>query len=72
MAFVEAHNIERVFDAPDQRIEALKPLCFSIEAGEFVVITGESGAGKSTLLSLIGALDRPTGGCSSMARTTAP
>lgn len=62
MSFVEAHDIERVFDAPDQRIEALKPLRFSIEAGEFVIITGESGAGKSTLLSLIGALDRPTAG----------
>ena len=62
MPFVEAHDIERVFDAPDQRIEALKPLRFSIEAGEFVIITGESGAGKSTLLSLIGALDRPTAG----------
>jgi len=62
MAFVEALDIQRSFDAPDQRIEALKPLSVTIESGEYVMITGESGAGKSTLLSLIGALDRPTGG----------
>lgn len=62
MAFVEADNIEKIYDCPDQRIAALKPSSFSIEEREYVIITGESGAGKSTLLSLIGALDRPTGG----------
>ncbi len=62
MAFVQAENIEKVYGHASQRITALKPLCFSVEAGEYVTITGESGAGKSTLLSLIGALDRPTRG----------
>ena len=62
MPFAEADDIGKVYSYPGQQVVALKPLRFSIEAGEYVMITGESGAGKSTLLSLIGALDRPTSG----------
>ncbi len=62
MPFAEADDIGKVYSYPGQQIVALKPVRFSIEAGEYVMITGESGAGKSTLLSLIGALDRPTSG----------
>ena len=62
MPFAEADDIGKVYSDPGQQIVALKPLRFSIEAGEYVMITGESGAGKSTLLSLIGALDNPTSG----------
>jgi lipoprotein-releasing system ATP-binding protein len=35
----------------------------SVAKGEIVSIVGPSGAGKSTLLHLIGALDKPDGGC---------
>jgi len=42
--------------------EALKNVSFSIEAGEWVFITGHSGAGKSTLLKLTAAIERPTSG----------
>lgn len=42
--------------------EVLKDISFSIDAGEFVFITGHSGAGKSTLLKLIAATERPTSG----------
>lgn len=42
--------------------EILKNISFSIDAGEFVLITGHSGAGKSTLLKLIAATERPTSG----------
>ncbi|MFZ3088225.1 MAG: cell division ATP-binding protein FtsE [Methylotenera sp.] len=42
--------------------EILKNISFSIDAGEFVFITGHSGAGKSTLLKLIAATERPTSG----------
>lgn len=42
--------------------EVLKDVNFSIDAGEFVFVTGHSGAGKSTLLKLIAATERPTSG----------
>jgi cell division transport system ATP-binding protein len=42
--------------------EALRGISFSLQAGEFVFVTGHSGAGKSTLLKLIPAIERPTSG----------
>ena len=42
--------------------DALREVGFSIEAGEFVFLTGHSGAGKSTVLKLISAQERPTRG----------
>lgn len=42
--------------------EALKDLSFTIETGEFVLLTGASGAGKTTLLKLIAAIEPATAG----------
>ncbi len=62
MPFVLVDDVGKVYDDPEQPITALKSLKFSVEAGEFVIMTGESGAGKSTLLSLIGTLEKPSAG----------
>ncbi len=43
-------------------VHALTDVSFDVRKGELLSIVGPSGSGKSTLLSMIGLLDKPTGG----------
>jgi putative ABC transport system ATP-binding protein len=59
---VEVKNLYKTYELGETKIEALRDLNLSLEAGEFTALIGASGSGKSTLLNMIGCLDRPDQG----------
>jgi len=59
---IRATSLCKEYRVGDSTIQALKDVNLEISEGQFVCIEGPSGAGKTTILSLIGGLDRPTGG----------
>jgi putative ABC transport system ATP-binding protein len=59
---VQAHGLEKTYQAGDVAVPALRGVYFEINAGAFVAFVGPSGSGKSTLLNMIGGLDKPSAG----------
>ena len=59
---LQVSHLTRTFTSGTDEVQAVNDMDFSVERGEFVSIIGKSGSGKSTLLSMLGALDKPTGG----------
>src|SRR5690242_14568608 len=59
---LEAVDLQKSYGSGAARVEVLKGLSFTVQAGESIALVGASGAGKSTLLHLLGTLDRPSGG----------
>jgi putative ABC transport system ATP-binding protein len=57
---LEARGLIKSYD--DGRVAALRGVDITIEAGEYLTISGASGSGKSTLLHMLGGLDSPTSG----------
>ncbi len=62
MALIELRQVDKIYHLGETQVTALKQLSLTIQAGEFVAVSGPSGSGKSTLCNLIGAIDRPTNG----------
>jgi len=55
-------DLAKAYESGGERVEVLRGVGFSLEAGSSLAVTGESGSGKSTLLNLVGGLDRADGG----------
>jgi putative ABC transport system ATP-binding protein len=53
---VSVRNLCYAFGAGPARKQVLNGVDFTLERGEFVILTGPSGAGKTTMMTLIGAL----------------
>ena len=59
---LEIRSLHKAYDSHGRRVEALRELSFTVDAGQFVCVVGPSGCGKTTLLRCIGGLMPPTSG----------
>ena len=59
---VQLDGATRWFGEGHTQVVALHPTDLSVAVGELVAVMGPSGSGKTTLISLVGGLDRPSGG----------
>jgi lipoprotein-releasing system ATP-binding protein len=59
---IQVKNLNKTYLKDGLKIEALRELNLTIEAGASVAVVGVSGSGKSTLIHILGTLDRPTSG----------
>jgi len=53
---LQSKGIGKYFQDP-VRVKVLNDISFSVDAGEFVAVTGKSGCGKSTLLYILSTMD---------------
>ncbi len=59
---IEIAGVSKTYRTQDGEVPSLRPLDFTIDDGEFVVVVGPSGCGKTTLLRMIAGLLPPSEG----------
>jgi putative ABC transport system ATP-binding protein len=62
MGLLELRELTKEYKRGGRAFNAVNHVSLSLEAGDFVSITGRSGSGKTTLLNMGAGLLRPTGG----------
>jgi NitT/TauT family transport system ATP-binding protein len=65
---LQIENVAHRYHSLTGTVDALSPLSFSVNDGEFISIIGPSGSGKSTLLRIIAGLIQPSQGTVSLNR----
>jgi lipoprotein-releasing system ATP-binding protein len=61
-SLLEVRNLYKSYGNGSAKVEVVKGIDLTVEAGDTVALVGPSGAGKSTLLHIMGTIDRPTTG----------
>lgn len=59
---IEARGVQKVYDAGEVKVHALKGMDLAIQRGDMVSVMGPSGCGKTTLLNCLSGLDGLDGG----------
>lgn len=62
MSMMSLFNVRKSYGNGSSRVEVLKGINLTVEAGETLSLVGKSGSGKSTLLSLMAGLDKVDSG----------
>ncbi|MCE7748998.1 MAG: ATP-binding cassette domain-containing protein [Candidatus Heimdallarchaeota archaeon] len=59
---IGVENLSKSFPAGRMKNDVLKDLSFTVNKGDFVVISGKSGAGKTTLMNVVSGVEDPDDG----------